>query len=362
MNKRQKIALVVLNVLLVFELCLTMYLAGKDPENLTPIFLKYFFLMIIPTFIVGRIVIRRLRTKELQDTGVTELPKPEIQPIPYHEQSYYEAPVTIPVAQTAKIEQASKRRKLLGKLAALFIVLVLVSLLDSCFARFRQPINVMNVLPGTSMKINGPLDEKVKGVKELTYMSSSDVIQLSLDRVYSGFWFGGVEWSGLLTVSSHAQPGEYRLIVTPKVRTSQKPPVMFLINVHQDNISLRQSSKSFITRHFGISPWWVMALFFSLTVLASLNVFLLSKKIEKLMAKGGQAEVYWMRAGVAGIEVAFGLGKKHGVQPGSRLTLLNEKGKPVGTVVAHTVTETDSVATAGYDSSVRPGYFVSIKR
>lgn len=363
LNKRQKIALVVLNVVLIAELGYALYLGHKDPENLTPIFLKYFFLLVIPTFIIGRIVIKRLRTKEPLITAVSEIPKPEIQPFPYPEEAFlHEAPVTLSAAQAAKIEQTTRKRKILGKAAAIFIILLLVSLLDSCFARFRQPMNVLNVLPGTSKKINGPLDEKVKSVQELMYRSSSDAIHLSLDRVYSGFWFGGVEWSGTLSICPDAEPGEYRLIVSAKIRKSEKPPVMFLINVHPDKYALRQSSKSFIMRYFSISPWWAMAFLFSITVLTSLSVFLFSKKLESLMEKVGHAEVYWMMAGVAGIEIAFGLGTKHGVRPGSRLVLFNENRQVVGTVVAHTVRETDSMATVGFDSPVKVGYFVSLTR
>jgi hypothetical protein len=36
-------------------------------------------------------------------------------------------------------------------------------------------------------------------------------------------------------------------------------------------------------------------------------------------------------------------------------------GKPVGTVVVHKVSETDSLATAEYGCTVKPGYIVSLQ-
>jgi len=364
MNKHQKIALLILNVLLFLELCLALYFGSKDPENLTTIFLKYFLFLIIPTFIIGWIVIKRvLRTKETQHTGVVETPNPEIQPLPHiEEQYYYEAPATQPLARVAEIENESRKRGLIGKVAAFSIIILSLSLLDSCVARFRQPVNVLNLLPGVSTKINGPLNERVKGVNELTYMRSSDLIQLSITRIYSGFWFGGTEWSGLLTVSPDTRPGEHRFMVFPQERKSEKLPVTFIVNVHPDTYSIRQSSKSFIKRNFGISPWWAIAGFFCMAVLTTLTVFLRSKKIEKLRAKDGQAEVYLVREGVTGTGIAFGLGARQGVRIGDRFSIFDESGKPAGIVVVQNASETDSVGIVGPDCAVRPGYIVSIKK
>lgn len=64
MNFRQKLAVVALDVAIIAEVCIGIYLGSQDPENLTPVFMKSFFAMAIPTLIVGTIIIRRLRTPE----------------------------------------------------------------------------------------------------------------------------------------------------------------------------------------------------------------------------------------------------------------------------------------------------------
>lgn len=64
MNFRQKVAVAILDVAIIAEVCIGIYLGSRDPENLTPVFLKSFFTMAIPTLIVGMVVIRRLRTPE----------------------------------------------------------------------------------------------------------------------------------------------------------------------------------------------------------------------------------------------------------------------------------------------------------
>ncbi len=65
MNFQQKIAVAVMDVLILAELCFAMYIAHNHPENFTPLFFKYFLGMLIPTLIVSRFVIKRLRTSEV---------------------------------------------------------------------------------------------------------------------------------------------------------------------------------------------------------------------------------------------------------------------------------------------------------
>ncbi len=64
MNFQQKIAVAVMDIALLVELCISMYFAQKNPENFTPVFFKYFLTMVIPTLILTRIVVKRLRSRE----------------------------------------------------------------------------------------------------------------------------------------------------------------------------------------------------------------------------------------------------------------------------------------------------------
>lgn len=258
------------------------------------------------------------------------------------------------------LDQASRWRNLAGKAGAFFCILMVIGVFDALIAQFRQPPNVLHVLPGTSVEINGSLEEKVRGIQDLTYISSSDLIRLSFETTHPGFWFGGQMWCGRLTIRPHIEPGEYSLTVIPKGKKPQKSRLVFRIKVYPDLSSHQQSFKSLIRRYLGISPWWVAVFFLPLTVLMFGMVFYLSQKTEYLMAQEGKAEVYRVKKGEAGYEIAFGLGTRHGVQPGSRLILLNESGQPVGTAEVREASETDSVAITGLDCVVKPGYIVSL--
>ena len=64
MNVKQKTTVAVADIMIIIELCVSIYLAGRDPENMTMLFMKYFFLMFIPTLILAGFTVRKLRSKE----------------------------------------------------------------------------------------------------------------------------------------------------------------------------------------------------------------------------------------------------------------------------------------------------------
>ena len=53
MNGVQWLVVIIVDVLVLVELALAMYVANANPDNFTPVFIKTFFGMLIPTLIVG---------------------------------------------------------------------------------------------------------------------------------------------------------------------------------------------------------------------------------------------------------------------------------------------------------------------
>ena len=60
-NFRQWILVIVMNLAVLTELCIAMYLATNDPDDFTATFIKALFGMLIPTLVVGVLAKRRLR-------------------------------------------------------------------------------------------------------------------------------------------------------------------------------------------------------------------------------------------------------------------------------------------------------------
>ena len=60
----QFIRLVIVNVLVLAELFVAMYMANENPEEFTPVFFKVFFSLLVPTLILSAVSKRFLRPKD----------------------------------------------------------------------------------------------------------------------------------------------------------------------------------------------------------------------------------------------------------------------------------------------------------
>lgn len=62
-NGRQRLAVIFLDVALLAEVTVSVYRASLHPEAFTPVFLKVFFSMLLPTLAVGVLAIRHCRDR-----------------------------------------------------------------------------------------------------------------------------------------------------------------------------------------------------------------------------------------------------------------------------------------------------------
>lgn len=65
-NLYRRILAIVANVLIIAELFVAMYFAAQDMDEITPVFFKVFFSLLIPT-IIGVIIARRMISKRFKE-------------------------------------------------------------------------------------------------------------------------------------------------------------------------------------------------------------------------------------------------------------------------------------------------------
>lgn len=65
MNLQQKLVVIITDCLIVVEVFISMYFAQQNVDQITAVFMKYFFSMLIPTLIVAKVAVRLLRTREI---------------------------------------------------------------------------------------------------------------------------------------------------------------------------------------------------------------------------------------------------------------------------------------------------------
>lgn len=361
-NRRNILILVVFNLIILVELCFSLIQASKDPENVFLVFLKYFLFLIIPTFIVGRFIIKRFFLKF--DSQVQ--PKKETPSLYSDEETLWanihkvdETP-SRPLKLPLEVGKVLRQKRILERTVILFLILLIVSFFDGCINKLLHPPNLLLLLPGQSVKVNAPLEKKVTSVNELSYVSNSSEITLEFKEIYSGFWLGGTEWRGVLSVSPNAKPGQY--LVTIKIKDFEsKRPFIFVVRVYENLESLKRSSMSFIKRTIGVSPWLVFIASILLIAISVFGILRCSNRIEKIMSDQGQAEIFLVRRGVHVSLVWFSLGKKHHLKPGDVLNLYTGERQPVGVVVVHQVGEENSVGITKNEHQVKPGYIVSLR-
>lgn len=257
------------------------------------------------------------------------------------------------------LDQVSFWRKYIGKACALFCLLAFLAILDGLIAKFREPANVFHVLAGEQVEVNGPLPENIKDLRMLTYISDSRELRVAFEAVHSGYFLGGNMWRGRLLVGGELAPGKYTVSIRPKDYPPGKPGYNLRVVAYPDPSSRQASYRSLIKRHTGRSPYVLAALFLPLIGFTLGMVYLLSRRIEQLQAEKGLVEIYHVARGEGQHLVAFGLGTRHGVGLGDKVTVLDPEGNYVGTGQVEKSSPGDSVASVTANQDIRPGYFVS---
>jgi hypothetical protein len=224
------------------------------------------------------------------------------------------------------------------------LILFFAAVLDSCVARLRAPLFTVHLLPGASELVEGQVDHDFKNLSLLRAETSHASVQLIIERFQPGFWLGGNMWVGAISAAPDANPGTYDLRVFAPHRTP--PMAAFQTIVYPDYAALRRSFLSVMRRHFDIVPGTV-----ALVCLPALGLmlgffFLLGRRIERLLANQGRAEVFLTKTTPDGIELYFGLGRRHGAAPGMRVDICAENGQPICAAVLRQVDTDNAMALA----------------
>lgn len=255
------------------------------------------------------------------------------------------------------LQQITVWRNWTGRFGALLCAILALTLIDGLYAQFGRSPNAFELLPGESVGVNGPLKDELKGVDELSYVSTSGSIKLVFEGLHRGFWLGGAMWRGTLRTDPEIRPGVYEVKVSTG-NQPENPMTVLVVRVYGNARSMHLDSKSFMLRHADVSPWHAALAALGLLLLTLGVVYLMSGQRERLLLREGMAEVYHIVSTEHGREIAFGLGTLHGVHAGGQVTLLDKSGRPLETVEVRAASERDAVARVSSECQVEPGTLV----
>jgi hypothetical protein len=198
------------------------------------------------------------------------------------------------------------------------------------------------------------VDHALKDLSLLRVETSNESVQLAIDRFQSGLWLGGNMWIGTISVAADAATGTYDLRVFAVNQPPGKPVAAFQAVVYPEYAALRESSFSVLRRTFDISPGMAALACIPALGLVMGLAYLLGRRVDRLLARQGRAEVFLTKKAVGGVEVYFGLGQRHGVEPGMSVSIHSENGRPICDAVVQRVDADNAMALAGSQAERLP--------
>ncbi len=210
------------------------------------------------------------------------------------------------IPDSSRIHRWQKRT---GTLAAFFFFAALLSLADSLIGGISGNRGIIELLPGSTYAISGPMPPKTETIAEIRIegLPEDGSVQLVPRGVFSGFWFGGAMWRGAVEVAPTARAAEYTALVKDPFGEKQNPALVFKIRIWPDQQTLNAHSSSFLTRQTGQNPFLFVGIFALCGLFTGLATFLLGRRWAKLLGEHGCSEIYKLTTSEQGTEITCDL-------------------------------------------------------
>lgn len=227
-----------------------------------------------------------------------------------------------------------RRQKRAGYLAASFFLAALLALVDSLSGGISGNRGLIELLPGSSYAISGPMPPKTDTIEGMVVTGAPEdgSVRLVPKNIFSGFWLGGSMWRGFLEVSTSAQQAEYRIQVKDRFGEKQNPALVFVVRVWPDQKTLNAHSSSFLTRATGINPFVFVLAFTLCGVATGILTFLLGRRWTQQLHRHACSEIYRLVTGKEGTSVVCEQPPGVSIAPGSSCSIH----RPDGTMLAET--------------------------
>lgn len=257
-----------------------------------------------------------------------------------------------------KIQRLTTWIKMIGRFAALLGVGALLVVADGFIDGADRSANIFSAYPGMSGPISGISSKRIGSIDKLSYAAPSKGIALRFAGAESSVWHN--IWHGTLDISPSAEPGNHTLSVRCDAEIPEKRITEYTIRVYKDLSTYNSHIRSYIRRHWGVSPWWVFLGIFPVFVSCFALVYCFSGQKASLMAASGRTEVYKFKPSGEDWLISFGLGSEHGIKQGNMINIYSPDGTKAGTAKVQDVFPGHSVAVAPGWQKVRPSYEVRL--
>lgn len=254
------------------------------------------------------------------------------------------------------------QQRRLGAVSAVLLVVVLLGLIDGLQAQMRTGSEYLELLPGQSVGLSGPLTIKNPVHSDLVarFTPENAPLAFNLEGFFAGYWFGNGMWRALVTADSLAEPGVYQMRAAFR-GASAKSAQHFTVVVRADEAAMRAGSASMIRRLTGYNPFVVAAIFGGLAVFGGIGVYLLGCRHIRLLMSMGCCEVVRVRAEQGGCRLWCMLAGLKAPGEGATCAVFSCDGAFLGEAVAEPSRKGALELTMPACGEARPGCLVCLR-
>lgn len=189
-------------------------------------------------------------------------------------------------------QEIRQRQHRLGLVCAVLLAVALLGLVDGLQGLMRSGANTLELLPGKTAALSGPLTIKNPVMRdiEVSFTPADAPLNFNLEGFFAGYWFGNGMWRGTVSAEHQAEPGEYRMRVAFRgaaASTFQN----YTVQVHADDDDMRAHSTSFVLRLAGVNPFALAAGFVGLALLVGVGVYRQGSRLIRMLVRMGCGEV-----------------------------------------------------------------------
>jgi len=226
-------------------------------------------------------------------------------------------------------------QRLSGILAMILLTAALAAFVDAMVGGLKGNSGVIELMPDSRFLISGPMPPRTEAIADFVIegQSADDALQLIPEAIFSGYWFGGSMWRGVIAVSPDAHEGDHTIIVKDRYGEKQNPALVFKIRIWPDLATKNAHAPSFLIRNTGISPYIFAGGFLLGGIAIGGLTFFLGWLWARHLARRHCGEIYILRQIDQGTEVTCELQKDIPLRAGMSCAVYRRFGEALGSAV-----------------------------
>jgi hypothetical protein len=224
-------------------------------------------------------------------------------------------------------------QKFSGLFAMVMFLCALAALVDAMVGGLAGNSGTIELIPGERFQISGPMPQKTEVLADFVIEGEPEdgAVQLLPEAIFSGYWFGGAMWRGVIVATASPQANTVVIRIRDRFGEKQNPALVFTVKVYPDVASKQRNSPSFLMRQSGINPFSYALVFLLGGILSGATTYYFGKLWAKYLGERLCGEIYILKKEGNGAEATCELSSSRQIDAGTPCALYRRSGEMIGT-------------------------------